>query len=61
MIWKVEYTEEARQDLRNIHDYIANVLLEPVIAEGQTNRIMDAVDSLDSMPFRCSLYDKEPW
>jgi len=61
MTWKVDYTESARQDLHDIYEYIAGVLLEPVIAANQTNRIMDAVDSLDHMPFRYRIYDHEPW
>lgn len=61
MIWKVNYTEDAEQDLQSIFDYISDVLLEPVTATNQTNRIMDAADSLDHMPLRYRLYDKEPW
>jgi hypothetical protein len=30
MIWKVNYTENAEQDLQSIFDYISDVLLEPV-------------------------------
>ena len=61
MIWKVNYTEDAEQDLQSIFDYISDVLLEPVTAANQTNRIMDAANSLDHMPLRYRLYDKEPW
>jgi len=58
MIWKVDYAQSAKQDLRGIYDYIRNTLLEPVTAVNQTNRIMDAADSLDRMPLRHRLYDK---
>jgi len=61
MIWKVEYTEDAKQDLQDIYDYISDFLLVPITAEKQSNRIMDAVDSLDHMPLRYRLYDNEPW
>ena len=61
MIWHIDYAEAARQDLRDILDYIANVLLEPVTAAGQVSHIMDAADSLENMPIRHGLYDKEPW
>jgi toxin ParE1/3/4 len=61
MTWVVDYANSAKQDLRDIYDYIADVLLEPVTAEKQTERIMDAADSLDHMPLRYRLYDKEPW
>ena len=61
MIWKVDYSEDAEQDLQGIYDYIANVLLEPATAENQTDRILDAVDTLDYMPLRYRLCDKGPW
>ena len=61
MTWNVYYTNDADQDLQDIYSYISNVLLEPVIAKNQTNRIMDAVDSLDNMPLRYRLYEHEPW
>jgi toxin ParE1/3/4 len=61
MTWNVAYTEDAEQDLQDIFDYISGFLLAPATAEKQTDRIMDAVDSLDNMPFRYRLYDKEPW
>ena len=61
MTWEVYYTHDAEQVLQNIYSYISDVLLEPVIAEKQTSRIMDAVDSLDHMPLRYRLYDCEPW
>ena len=61
MIWHVDYAETARQDLRDILDYISNVLFEPVTAAEQVTRIMDAADSLEHMPMRHRLYDNEPW
>ena len=61
MTWLVDYADSAKQDLREIYLYIKDVLLEPVIAENQTDRIMDAADALDHMPLRCRLYDNEPW
>ena len=61
MIWKVIYTDDALADLQGVYDYIAFTLLEPVTAERQSERIMDAADSLDNMPMRHRLYDKEPW
>lgn len=61
MVWKVNYTKDAEQDLQDIYDYISDGLLEPTTAANQTNRIMDAVDSLDRMPFRHILYDSELW
>jgi len=57
----VNYTDEALRDLQDIYDYISFVLLEPGIAEKQTDSIMDAADSLGNMPFRYRLYENEPW
>ena len=61
MSWKVDYAESARQDLRDIRGYISDTLMEPVIAVNQIRRIMDAADSLDHVPLRYRLYDKDPW
>jgi len=61
MKWNVFYTEDAESDLQGIYDYISYVLLEFLTAKKQTDRIMDAVDSLDHMPLRHQLYEHEPW
>ena len=61
MMWTVNYAESARQDLRDIREYISDTLSAPVAAMKQVTRIMDATDSLDHMPLRCRLCDKEPW
>lgn len=59
--WSVFYSDAARQDLKNIYEYIAFQLLEKQTAERQVNRIMDVIESLDEMPARFTLYDEEPW
>ncbi len=61
MIFNVVYSSGARQDLRDIYEYIAYELLEPDTAAGQTNRIMKAARSLEQMPMRHRLYEEEPW
>jgi len=61
MIWHVQYTDSAKKDLQGIYDYISDILLALETAEKQTNRIMDAADSLSHMPFRYRLCDYEPW
>ena len=61
MTYHVNYSAEAKQDLRDIYSYIAFKLLEPDTAAGQTQRIMDAVLSLNNMPMRHTLYEDEPW
>ena len=52
MIFHVAYSAEARQDLRDIYEYIAYELLAPEATDGQTERIMKAVLSLEQIPMR---------
>lgn len=61
MSFHVVYSAEARQDLRDIYQYIAFELLEPETAAGQANRIMNEISSLDEMPMRHRRYEEEPW
>jgi plasmid stabilization system protein ParE len=61
MRYNIEFAGIADIDLRGIYEYIAFTLLEPVIAIGQLERIEKAIYSLDKMPDRFRLYDKEPW
>lgn len=61
MKYKVMYTAGAKKDLRNIFRYISEELLTPKNAVGQTDRIMEAVRKLDTMPNRNRLYEEEPW
>ena len=59
--WKVILTPEFKQEIRDLHSYIANTLLVPETAIKLIRRIMSEVESLDDMPLRHSLYEKEPW
>ena len=59
--WKVILAPDFRADVRAIHSYIANTLLAPETALNQIRRIMDVAKSLNEMPMRFSLYEKEPW
>ena len=59
--WNVLYSDEAERDLRDIYEYIAYSLLSPMNAEGQVERIMQAVERLDQMPYRHEKYPDEPW
>ena len=61
MSWNVVYSARARQDLRDIYEYIAYELLAPETASGQTGRIMKQIRSLEEMPMRHRLYEDEPW
>ena len=61
MKYKVMYTAGAKKDLRKIFRYISEELLTPENAVGQTDRIMESVRKLDTMPKRNRLYEEEPW
>ena len=61
MIYDVKIADQALLDMKMIYEYIANTLMEPVIAEKQNTRIEEAVSSLDFMPERFRRYEKEPW
>lgn len=60
MKYRVTYTAGAKKDLKNIFRYISERLLAPQNAAGQTERIMAAIRSLDTMPNRNRLYEEEP-
>ena len=61
MIWTVHTSDVAEQNLQGIERYIADVLLEPITAEKQVDRILTAMESLDQFPLRYRLYEQEPW
>ena len=53
--YKVGYSVDALDDLREIYSYIANELLVPETASTQLSRIRKEVRSLDFMPTRYTL------
>lgn len=59
--YKVSYSEDALNDLREIYTYIAKELLVPETAALQVSRIRNKVRSLDIMPARYSIVEWEPW
>ena len=61
MNWEVEFTDQAKQDLRDILDYITYELQEPQVAVNLVRSITKEILSLDQMPMRYRLYEKEPW
>ncbi|MBR1815260.1 MAG: type II toxin-antitoxin system RelE/ParE family toxin [Lachnospiraceae bacterium] len=61
MIFRIEYSESARQDLRDIYEYMTINLLASYIAAEQVRRIMENIRSLEQMPNRNPLYHSEPW
>ena len=60
MSWAVTYSARARQDLRDIYEYITYSLLAPDTASAQAGRIMKEIHSLEEMPLRYQLYEDEP-
>ena len=58
---RIVYSYTARQDLRDIYEYIAFTLLAPEAARSMADRIMEAARSLADMPERRALYKDEPW
>jgi len=61
MTHRVKLTERAKQDLRDIYEYVAFTLLEPGVAKNLKNRIVDGLMSLREMPCRYPVYQEEPW
>ena len=54
-------TETAENDLNAISDYLIFQLSAGENALRQISRIEQAITSLDEMPERYHIYDKEPW
>lgn len=61
MNWEIEFTDQAKQDLRDILDYITYELQEPKVAVNLVRQITKEILSLNQMPMRYRLYDEEPW
>ena len=61
MKYKIVLTKQADTDLRGIYEYITFTLLEPEIAARQLDRIEKGILSLDEMPERFRVFEKEPW
>ena len=61
MKYEVRLTTEAENDLRGIFEYIAFELQSPQNAAGQLDRLEQSIMSLDQMPERFRVYEKEPW
>lgn len=61
MSYEVRLTSEAKADLRGIFEYIAYNLQSVQNAVGQLDRLEQGIKSLDQMPERFRIYEKEPW
>ena len=61
MRFDIQISEQADKDLREIYEYIAFELLNPISAAGQIDRLENAISKLDHMPERFRRYEREPW
>ncbi|WP_216626252.1 type II toxin-antitoxin system RelE/ParE family toxin [Paenibacillus plantarum] len=57
--YRLEITELAEADLRDIADNIANELMDPTTARKIIGRIAEAASQLEQMPFRYGLVHDE--
>jgi len=61
MIWHVDISKVAEQDIEGIYQHIAISLGEPTIAWKQVERIRAKIDKLSYMPERNQIIQDEPW
>ncbi len=61
MNWMIVYSAQARQDIRNIYEYIAFQLFAGETAARQIKRIFAAIRSLEQMPMRYPQYSNKQW
>lgn len=59
--YTIVYSQDAKDDIKDIYSYIAYKLLVPSVAKKQVNEIRNAIHSLNSMPARYQIIDREPW
>ncbi|MDD8049143.1 MAG: type II toxin-antitoxin system RelE/ParE family toxin [Thomasclavelia sp.] len=61
MIFEIEVSAQADNDLRNIYEYIAFELHSPENARKQIDRLEKNIIGLNQMPERFRKYENEPW
>lgn len=61
MIYNIDITLQAKEDLRGIYRYMAYTLFAPESAEGQLARLEAGIMSLSEAPARFRKYGAEPW
>ena len=61
MKYTIFIAKKAEEDLGKIFEYLAYKVMAGENAVRQLNRIQTAIESLDEMPLRNRVYDKEPW
>lgn len=61
MKYTIFIAKKAEEDLGKIFEYLAYKVMAGENAVRQLNHIQTAIESLDEMPLRNRVYDKEPW
>ena len=61
MIYQVILSDAANRDLRNIFEYIFYELKAPQSASAMLDKLEKAVLSLEEMPNRHRIIEREPW
>ena len=61
MIYQVILSDAANRDLRNIFEYIFYELKAPQSASGMLDKLEKAVLSLEEIPNRHKVIEREPW
>ena len=59
--WAALIADEAQTDIKEIYQYIAFHLLEPVTAQNIVKRVRDKIDNLIINPMGYAVYDYQPW
>ena len=59
--YTIKITRQAREQLRNIKNYITNELHAPDAAINTIRIIRHEIQNLTEMPFRIKLPEEEPW
>ena len=59
MIWQIQYSKRALNDLETIYLYIREELKAPNSAIKTIKKIMEEIASLNEMPLRFPVYKKE--
>ena len=61
MIFRIEFTVSAEEDLSSIYGYIAYEQCMPTTAIELVEKIHGEIASLSYMPERCKKFEHEPW
>ena len=60
-LYSIHVTEDAAEDLKQIRNYIADVLLAPAAARSLLRALREEIGALSTLPERFALVQDEPW